>query len=626
MIFRGMQQRVIVLLTAVLALFLSGCFQHGNPTVCTCTDGKTIVISCEPGHWCNWNDPEKPKEGICQPMKVGENVDYYPSPQMGDPDNPDGDVGGDPGTPPAEDEPTEEEPTEDDPTPQPSNCGDGVEVPTGSNCMGSVSEGNCFFYDGGIGGIQECVDICPEEYSNPSELSHDNTCQENSPGPEEPGTGGPEEETCNVDTECTEEKHFCNGGNCEICAGDGVCECTENGVFCDDGWFCENNQCKVKDPCDVQPDDESCPDSCYFFNDGQSEPMCVDDCTEQEGDYLEDGNVCVPRKPEDPPRCEEVTPDDDNVCNYDDVCYFCDDGRERRCVEACTDCGPAQQPDGGACVLDCLLSGGENANRCITCSAAASDGVDCISCEDGYDIEDGRCVPEDTVPHGVRLKSYGEFGPCSVECGNGVQTREPECVFDTYCGTHPNDANCYPTTPSCEAAGHADAPEQICTATCPDGLACLDDNTCGDLCKTQGVDCEHGSCVPATGLCTCDVGWTGTDCNIEDKCHGVDCNNGTCKDGTCTCYDSWGGSDCRTDLGCVRDPNTDYDLWYRCPGGGQSKGCNGGYCHCIAPWCGPTCNHHCSGGGVTGYDCVDSSGEQDWRTGECKCVNEDLCG
>ena len=56
----------------------------------------------------------------------------------------------------------------------------------------------------------------------------------------------------------------------------------------------------------------------------------------------------------------------------------------------------------------------------------------------------------------------------------------------------------------------------------------------------------HGTCNE--GVCHCDSGWSGTDCNTPDiKCN-PPCNNdhGSCVDGVCNCNKGWSGTDCNT--------------------------------------------------------------------------------
>ena len=63
-----------------------------------------------------------------------------------------------------------------------------------------------------------------------------------------------------------------------------------------------------------------------------------------------------------------------------------------------------------------------------------------------------------------------------------------------------------------------------------------------DLCI--GIDCSgHGTC--SRGVCTCKSGYEGDNCEIDILCEGIDCNgNGTCSQGVCSCNPGYSGEDC----------------------------------------------------------------------------------
>lgn len=56
------------------------------------------------------------------------------------------------------------------------------------------------------------------------------------------------------------------------------------------------------------------------------------------------------------------------------------------------------------------------------------------------------------------------------------------------------------------------------------------------------VDCgPHGSCI--TGVCQCEEGWTGPECEQRD-CHPRCIDHGVCREGKCDCHQGWTGEHC----------------------------------------------------------------------------------
>lgn len=58
------------------------------------------------------------------------------------------------------------------------------------------------------------------------------------------------------------------------------------------------------------------------------------------------------------------------------------------------------------------------------------------------------------------------------------------------------------------------------------------------LCSNHG---KYGG-----GLCHCEEGWKGTECDVpETDCKVADCSgHGECKNGMCQCHQGWKGDDC----------------------------------------------------------------------------------
>jgi len=83
--------------------------------------------------------------------------------------------------------------------------------------------------------------------------------------------------------------------------------------------------------------------------------------------------------------------------------------------------------------------------------------------------------------------------------------------------------------------------------------------------KCKDVNCANGGTCD-DGTCTCASGFSGTNCEIEDKCvtKNVTCLNGDCVDGECDCDAYYYGDDCSNH--CVNGV----------PGAGTCK-CNAGF-------------------------------------------------
>jgi len=140
-----------------------------------------------------------------------------------------------------------------------------------------------------------------------------------------------------------------------------------------------------------------------------------------------------------------------------------------------------------------------------------------------------------------------------------------------------------------------------------------DDDGLSDACdRCLPGACEpHGSCINETGVCDCEPGYGGEDCNTWV---GIPCPNdcsgtGTCDDttGLCSCDPGWDGDDCSVFVGIP------------CPPGCNTHGtCNDmtGVCNCDEGWYGDACDAWI--GIPCPHDCM-GNGFCDDHTGICTC-------
>ncbi|MBN2096595.1 hypothetical protein JW752_04355, partial [Candidatus Peregrinibacteria bacterium] len=107
-------------------------------------------------------------------------------------------------------------------------------------------------------------------------------------------------------------------------------------------------------------------------------------------------------------------------------------------------------------------------------------------------------------------------------------------------------------------------------------------NPCDD------VTCPEHSCCEG-GVCVCEDGWSGDQCDQEDRCFTgtLDCGSyGDCVDNTCVCHDGWQGELCD-------EQNPCYGV--EC---GTHGNCVNGACVCDTNYYGETCSVF--------FDCSDS--------------------
>merc|ERR1711881_269332 len=206
------------------------------------------------------------------------------------------------------------------------------------------------------------------------------------------------------------------------------------------------------------------------------------------------------------------------------------------------------------CSVSC---GGGTQSRKRTCTnpAPAYGGKDCAKALS----EEQACNPDPCPVHG-NWAEYGNYGACSVTCGDGKKTRSRGCT------------NPAPAHGGNDCVGEADQTEDCNNKACPvhgDYGACS--KTCGDGTKTRTRTCSNPA--PAHGGDDCTGNAADSDSCNEKKCpidgkwsdYGAftdcskSCGGGTqSKSRTCTNpAPQFDGKDCEGEADLVQDCNAD---------------------------------------------------------------------
>jgi len=346
------------------------------------------------------------------------------------------------------------------------------------------------------------------------------------------------EAPCKTDDNCQDLAEPCRIGLCVIPVGEGYGICNfetvaPDGVDCDDGQLCtenddcikgacvgtwkycgDDNQC-TKDECNSETGEcvsELDPDICNKGNPCKQywcEPSSG--CAEtnlQEGKPCEDGNLCTKEEscnegecvPEDYLECEDYNP-----CTKDS----CDP--EMGCVFVAKEYGPCD--DGNLCTL------GDACNFEGKCTGSAE-----LDCDDGESCTDDWCEPEEGCLHQAKQndKPCDDGDACTLGdiCQNEVCTPQDvlECEDDNPC-----------TNDYCD-------PNMGCVVNnIPEGEPCADDNIC-----TLGDSCHNGQCGSGTTLdcddgnsCTSDLCDSETGCFHQNASDGTYCDDDPCGEGHC---------------------------------------------------------------------------------------------
>ena len=249
--------------------------------------------------------------------------------------------------------------------------------------------------------------------------------------------------------------------------------------------------------------------------------------------------------------------------------------------------------NGGTCTASgnsaiCACTGHwAQSTSCTTCTGHWDIATGCTTCIAGWG---GTDCNTQNLCYGVSCNSHGTCASGSCTCNTGYAGSSCNTCASGYAG-YPNCAIIFtpsnPCSPNpCENGGTCAASGNSAVCTCTGNWDAS--NNCSTCTGHWDSDADCASCLP---------GWSGTDCNAQDLCYGVDCPddglfcNGTesCNpaDGQCVhknppCPDD--GLYCNGTEAC--DPATGQCVHHNppCPEDGLS--CNGkDYCEPISGYC-----------------------------------------
>ncbi|MEZ4461526.1 MAG: hypothetical protein R3E66_17760 [bacterium] len=338
---------------------------------------------------------------------------------------------------------------------------------------------------------------------------------------------------------------------------EGVRNC-EVDADCDDGLAC------TTDTCIDQPGQGKI---CAWAI--AADTCLIDGVCRASGDADPSGcGTCDPATPSTWSGVADGTPcDDSDVCTFNTACSAgacvgtdvdCSDGNE--CTTDSCDpiqgCSSVAVDDGTAC---------DDASACTTsdlCVAGECTGQ-ALSCDDGNECTDDVCDDVTGCANTNNTASCDDGDPCTTgdTCGDGVcNSGGPEscddqnpCTIDVChavagCQHLPTNNPCCSgqvsicddgdpcTTDICDPTT-ADCSYTLNTASCNDGNACTENDTCNaGTCSGSPRSCDDGN------SCTVDT------CNINQGCFHAPQNSGSCDDGlACSTGDTCNAGVCVAD-------------------------------------------------------------------------------
>ena len=372
--------------------------------------------------------------------------------------------------------------------------------------------------------------------------------------------------------DCTDVGGVCGDGYCDTTTGQCAVTPKNEGLACDDGSLCTDDDTCVAGYCTGSMTD------CSSFDDACNLGICnplTGTCSAQPVDQglpCDDGEACTDNDRCNVGQCEGSPLDCSAV---DDSCNVgvCDPGTGS--------CEPVPVGDGTACDADACTTGG-------TCASGVCEGGIAISCDDGNPCTADSCDTLTGCAFTADDDQNGDGQPDACDDGN-LCTLGDVCATGQCTGT-PQDCSvwadachlglCDPATGTCRAETLADG------TSCDDGEACTGDGSCSDGVCASGplLDCDDGN------GCTLDS------CDSQTGCVNAPDTGATCDDGNqCTEGDSCGatglcdgstlanGTPCDDEVACTADDSCEAGVC-----GGLTVDCSGLDDACNVGFCNPT--------------------------------------